>query len=44
MDVYLRSVIEINPEAIELAEIADMERESAGYVTPCILAAHPTSN
>lgn len=29
MDVYLRSVIEVNPEAIALAERADMER-SAG--------------
>lgn len=31
MDVYLRSVIEVNPEAILLAERADMER-SLGYV------------
>lgn len=31
IDVYLRSVIEVNPEAIALAERADMER-SAGYV------------
>ncbi len=31
MDDYLRSVIELNPEAIELAERADMER-SAGYI------------
>lgn len=29
IDVYLRSVIEVNPEAIELAERADIER-SAG--------------
>lgn len=32
IDVYLRSVIEVNPEAIQLAERADVER-SAGYVT-----------
>lgn len=37
MDVYLRSVIEVNPEAIALAEIADMERRSARYVLLSLL-------